>query len=102
MQLFFATKDLKDFPGDVAVLLDAAEFAGAGSVGEERDHHRGVALGGEDAGDVALGGVAFGEDGGAGLVVGADDDERVAVAFSEADGDLDGFVEVQGLPDGAG
>ena len=99
MQLFFAAEDGEDLVGDVAVLVDASEFAGAGAVGEQGDHHRGVALGGEDAEGVAGLGIGLGEDGGAGLVVGADDHEGVAVTLGEADGRLDGLVEVEGLLD---
>ncbi len=99
MQLFSA-KELNDFTGDVAVLLDSGEFEGVGAVGEEGYHHRGVALGGEDAVGVAGLGVGAVEDGGAGLVVGADDHEGVAVLLGEADGGFDGFVEVEGFADG--
>ena len=101
MQLFFSAEDREDFVGDVAVLLRAGEFAGAGAVGEQGDHHRGVTLGGEDAEGVAVFGFGLGEDRGAGLVVGADDHEGVAVALGEADGGLDGLVEVEGFLDGA-
>ena len=101
MQLFFSAEDRKDLVGDVAVLLRAGEFAGAGAVGEQGDHHRGVTLGGEDAEGVAVLGFGLGEDRGAGLVVGADDHEGVAVALGEADGGLDGLVEVEGFLDGA-
>ena len=94
-QLFLHAEDLEDLVGDVAVFLDAAEFAGAGAVGEQGDHHGGVALGGEDAGGEAVFGVGAAEDGGAGFVVGADDHQGVAVFFREADGGFDGFVEVQ-------
>ena len=102
LQLFFPAKQAEDLVRHVAVLLHAAEFAGVRAVGEERHHHRGVALGGEDAEGVAGLRVGLGEDGGAGLVVGADDDERVPVAFGEADGGFNGLVEVEGLLHGAG
>ena len=51
--LFACAEEAEDLEGDVAVFLGAAEVAGVGAEGEERDHHRGMASGAEDGADEA-------------------------------------------------